>query len=421
MSGRTARRRVTMAEVARAAGVSVMTVSYAYGQPGRVSDEARARVREAAERLGYPGPHPGARSLRRGHTGTLGVVLGEHLTYAFDDPQATRFLSGVAQVCADHGMALTLVPVTGAPSDVDRVTEAAVDAFVVWTTADDDPVIDAIAATGLPAVIHGGPHRDGLFFVAADDRAAAAAVGREVFAGARRPGVLSFPLDRDRISQVAFGTAGPGPLPDLGRTPTPDRGRVPATAPSAPVPASVPAALDPNAEPPGTTPASASPGIDPDASTFRVTRQRLRGYRDAWAETGGDWSQVLVAVCSTNSAHEAEALVAELLTGPYACDAIAAMSDELALGALRTAARLGLSVPGDLTLSGWDDSDAATPAGLTTIAQSLRDQGARCARTALGHPAPADQSTDISWHLISRTSTRRPGKTDIHGVTEPPA
>ncbi|MFC4896955.1 LacI family DNA-binding transcriptional regulator [Streptosporangium amethystogenes subsp. fukuiense] len=364
MSGRTARRRVTMAEVARAAGVSVMTVSYAYGRPGRVSDEARARVREAAERLGYPGPHPGARSLRRGRTGNLGVVLGEHLTYAFDDPQATRFLSGVAQVCADHGMALTLVPVTGAPSDVDRVTEAAVDAFVVWTTADDDPVIDAIVATGLPAVIHGGPLREGLSFVAADDRAAATAVGREVFAGARRPGVLSFPLDRGRISQIAFGTQG-----------------------------------SPEAAPDG-----ASPGVDPDASTFRVTRQRLRGYRDAWASTGGDWSQVLVAVCSTNSAHEAEALAAELLTGPYACDAIAAMSDELALGALRTAARLGLSVPGDLTLSGWDDSDAATPAGLTTIAQSLRDQGAHCARTALGHPA----GTDVSWHLISRASTRRP-------------
>ncbi|MFI6458311.1 LacI family DNA-binding transcriptional regulator [Streptosporangium amethystogenes] len=415
MSGRTARRRVTMAEVARAAGVSVMTVSYTYGQPGRVSDEARARVREAAERLGYPGPHPGARSLRRGRTGNLGVVLGEHLTYAFDDPQATRFLSGVAQVCADQGMALTLVPVTGAPSDVDRVTEAAVDAFVVWTTADDDPVIDAIVATGLPAVIHGGPLREGLSFVSVDDRAAATAVGREVFAGARRPGVLSFPLDRDRISRVAFGTAGPLPgggtlapateAPGPAHAPAiPERGRVPATTHSDPGRAFVP--TDPN--PPGTTPGSASPGIDPDASTFRVTRQRLRGYRDAWASTGGDWSQVRVAVCSTNSADEAEALAAELLTGPYACDAIAAMSDELALGVLRTATRLGLSVPGDLTLGGWDDSDAATPAGLTTIAQSLRDQGARCARTALGHPAPAGQSADVSWHLINRASTRRP-------------
>ncbi|WP_436764149.1 LacI family DNA-binding transcriptional regulator [Streptosporangium sp. V21-05] len=421
MSGRTARRRVTMAEVARAAGVSVMTVSYAYGQPGRVSDEARAKVREAAERLGYPGPHPGARSLRSGRTGNLGVVLGEHLTYAFDDPQATRFLSGVAQVCADHGMALTLVPVTGSPSDVDRVTEAAVDAFVVWTTADDDPVIDAISATGLPAVVHGGPRRDGLSFVAADDRAAATAVGREVFAGARRPGVLSFPLDRARISGVAFGvpsgelpgTDGAGSEPlgasGSGTTHTPSRDAASGTVhtPSRDAASGMPRTPGP-APGPGAVPDGAYPGIDPDASTFRVTRRRLRGYRDAWAETGGDWSQVRVAVCSVNSTHEAEALAAELLTGPYACDAIAAMGDELALGVLRAATRLGLTVPGDLTLSGWDDSDAAAPAGLTTVAQSLRDQGARCARIALGQPIPADRDTEVAWHLISRESTRRP-------------
>ncbi|MGW4802057.1 hypothetical protein ACWEPC_57555, partial [Nonomuraea sp. NPDC004297] len=63
-----------------------MSVSYTYAQPDRVSERTRARVREAAARLGYPGPHPGARSLRRGRTGSLGVVLGEHLTYAFEDP-----------------------------------------------------------------------------------------------------------------------------------------------------------------------------------------------------------------------------------------------------------------------------------------------------------------------------------------------
>jgi DNA-binding LacI/PurR family transcriptional regulator len=99
-----------MADVARSAGVSVMTVSYAYGQPERVSDQARRKVREAAERLGYPGPHPVARSLRRGRAGALGVVLGEHLTYAFDDPQAARFLAGVAEVCVDHGLVSSRKP-----------------------------------------------------------------------------------------------------------------------------------------------------------------------------------------------------------------------------------------------------------------------------------------------------------------------
>ena len=148
--------RPTLRQVADAAGVSVMTASYAYSQPERVAPGTAAKVRAAAERLGYPGPHPGARSLRRGRAGSLGVILGERLAYAFDDPQAARFLAGVAEVCEAEGVGLTLVPITGADSDVHRVREAAVDGFIVWTTSDDDPVLDAVAASGRPAVVHAG-------------------------------------------------------------------------------------------------------------------------------------------------------------------------------------------------------------------------------------------------------------------------
>src|SRR5437763_15636250 len=99
--------RPPMAEVSRAARLSLMTVSYTYAQPDRVSADAAAKVRTAATELGYPGPHPAARALRRGRAGSLGVVLGERLTYAFDDPQAARFLSGVAEVCAAQAVGLT--------------------------------------------------------------------------------------------------------------------------------------------------------------------------------------------------------------------------------------------------------------------------------------------------------------------------
>ncbi len=112
------RNRPTLREVAGAAGVSPMTASYVYSRPGRVAPATAAKVRAAAQRLGYPGPHPGARSLRRGRAGSLGVVLGERLTYAFDDPQAARFLAGVAEVCADEETGLTLVPTTGADSEI---------------------------------------------------------------------------------------------------------------------------------------------------------------------------------------------------------------------------------------------------------------------------------------------------------------
>ena len=45
--------RPTMADVAAAAGVSTMSVSYTFNQPRRVSDATKQRVRAAAARLGY--------------------------------------------------------------------------------------------------------------------------------------------------------------------------------------------------------------------------------------------------------------------------------------------------------------------------------------------------------------------------------
>src|ERR687894_1650745 len=110
-------KRVTLAQVAELAGVSVMTASYTYNRPDRVSDGARARVLAAAAQLGYAGPDPSARSLRRGSTRTLGVVLGEHLSYAFDDPGAVSFLAGIAEVCTEHGYGMTIPPITGAADD----------------------------------------------------------------------------------------------------------------------------------------------------------------------------------------------------------------------------------------------------------------------------------------------------------------
>src|SRR5215211_4112160 len=195
-------KRVTLAQVAQLAGVSVMTASYTYNRPGRVSEQARSKVLAAAARLGYAGPDASARSLRRGTTLSLGVVLGEHLNYAFDDPGAVSFLAGVAEVCAGEGTGMLIVPITGADDDVDRVSQAAVDGFIVWTTSDDDPVLAAVRATQRPAVIHGGPAVRGLDLVSIDNRAAARAIGTVAFAGARRPAVVSFPLSRDRVSSI---------------------------------------------------------------------------------------------------------------------------------------------------------------------------------------------------------------------------
>lgn len=340
--------RITLAQVAARAGVSVMTASYTYNQPQRVSAASRERVLAAAEELGYPGPDPGARSLRRGRSQTIGVVLGEQLTYAFEDPQAASFLAGVAGVCAAHGYGMTILPVTGGAEDIRRVRAAAVDGFIVWTTVDDDPVLSAISASRRPAVVHGGPRIAGVELVGIDDQAAARAIGLVAFRRARRPAVVSFPVDRERRPALHNGP--------------------PTTARKIP---------------------------------FPVTRSRMRGYRSAARTLGHDWSSVPVAVCPRNSADDAEQAARELLAGNNPPDAIAAMSDQLAAGVVRAAEALGIDIPGQLALTGFDDDRLADRLRLSTVRQSLRDQGAACAQLALG--MSPDRSAE--WSVIERAST----------------
>ncbi|GAA0589276.1 LacI family DNA-binding transcriptional regulator [Actinomadura livida] len=341
-------KRVTLAQVAELAGVSVMTASYTYNRPDRVSEKARSKVLAAAAALGYAGPDPSARSLRRGSTRTLGVVLGEHLSYAFDDPEAVSFLAGVADVCAGHGYGVTILPISGAADDVTRIRDAAVDGFVIWTTYDDDPVLAAVRAMRRPAVVHGGPAVRGMGLVSIDNRAAAAAVGALAFAGAARPAVLSLPLTRERTSTITAG-------------------------------------------------------VDIGAASFPVTRDRLEGYRRAAEGAGLAWREVTVAVCARNDAAEAERLAATLLASAEPPDAIAAMSDRQAAGVLRAARAAARAVPGDLAVTGWDDAAVAADLGLTTVAQSLRDQGAACAHAALGRE-PASRTAP--WSIVRRSSTR---------------
>ena len=195
---------------------------------------------------------------------------------------------------------------------------------------------------------HSGPSREGLRLVSIDHRSAARAIGDLAFAGARRPAVVSLPLTRDRVSWIASGV-------DIGEV------------------------------------------------TFPGTRDRLTGYREAAAQVGIDWDDVPVAVCGRNDVEEAERLATQLLTSAGRPDAIAAMSDQQAAGVVRAARAAGCDIPGELALTGWDDVPTATELGLTTVAQSLRDQGKACAHAALGED-PGDFSA--AWSVIRRGSTR---------------
>jgi DNA-binding LacI/PurR family transcriptional regulator len=79
------------------------------------------------------------------------------------------------------------------------------------------------------------------------------------------------------------------------------------------------------------------------------------------------------------------------------------MSDQQAVGVVRAAHAADRVIPDDVAVTGWDDAAVAAQLGLTTVAQSLREQGAACAHAALGQKP---NSRTASWSIIRRGSTR---------------
>lgn len=75
---------LTLSDVARAAGVSAITVSRALRQPERVSAEVRERVRDVVDRLGYV-PDPAARALASRRTDVIGVLIPSVTNQVFAD------------------------------------------------------------------------------------------------------------------------------------------------------------------------------------------------------------------------------------------------------------------------------------------------------------------------------------------------
>jgi DNA-binding LacI/PurR family transcriptional regulator len=92
-----------------------------------------------------------------------------------------------------------------------------------------------------------------------------------------------------------------------------------------------------------------------------------------------------VRVCRPNAPEPAREATLELLREPEAPTAILAMTDTLAVGALQAAAELGVSVPADLSVVGFDDSPVAahTTPPLTTVAQPQEEKGRLAAQWLL--------------------------------------
>lgn len=327
--------RITILDVAAAAGVSKSTVSRILDErlPRSDSETAR-RVRKIAEELGYV-RDVSAASLRRGNTMTVGIIV-PRLT----DTVMAMLYESLAKACSRTGR-FAIVATTDDRAKADRLAaesllKRGVDGLILSTARDDDDFPDILAARGVPTVLALRTDGHSLSSIG-DDRLGGYLATRHLLdLGHRRIGVI----------------AGP--------------------------------------------------------SYASSARTRVEGYRQAMTEMGLTIDPSLI-VSSTFGIESGAEAAEKIMHLPQTPTAIFAVNDNTAIGALSGLMRMGLSVPGDVSLVGYNDipivSHLSTP--LTTLRVPFEQIAANALDLLGGEAIPPDDRIRVSAPtLIPRKSTR---------------
>jgi len=311
--------RGTLSDVAKAVGVSSATVSNAFNRPDQLSNQLRNKILGVARKLNYSGPNPAARMLSTGFANVIGVVYGEPIHFAFQDPADSAFVGGVAEACGKRGLGLLLLG--GGPQSASMIRTAAVDGFIAYSIPKDDVALQAVADRGLPTVIVDQPVLPGIPNVGIDDRKSAKICAKHLRdLGHRHFGIVSLLLHNDGYRGLF------------------DRVRM-----------------------------AGSPHL--------VASLRLQGYLEA-LKPSSDFS-ITLWECPLNNEEEGRIACENLLRIKPRPTAILAMSDRLAVGTMEAARLSRYLIPKDLSVVGFDDISAAkwlTPP-LTTMQQVSEDKG----------------------------------------------
>jgi DNA-binding LacI/PurR family transcriptional regulator len=336
------RRRPTIADVARRAGVSPAAVSFAVnGRPG-VGEKTRARILETAKELGWH-PSASARALTEARARTIGLVLTRHTEELEADSFFVRFLAGIERrlAPADYALLLQLVPSSGSEKALGAYERLAaggrVDGFLLTDPELEDPRVPLLARAGLPVVVAGRPEPDSPFPWVETDHDLGMVSAVEHLAG----------LGHERIAFLGA------------------------------------------------------------AESFEHVQRRLARWREAISAAGLDPGPVVFAK------GDSAAAARELLDG--APTAATCTSDSLALTLVAAARGRGMSVPRDLSVTGFDDSLLAglSAPALTSVRVDYAEFGAAAADALLaaigGTEAPEYKPS--APVLEVRASTASPGGT----------
>jgi DNA-binding LacI/PurR family transcriptional regulator len=305
--------RINIKDIAERAGVSKTTVSFAFNNPERLPEARVKQILQIAAEMGYT-PDPVARTLSTGKTGTIGILVPQPIPEIIRNPFMPEFLEGVGEICTEASLSLMIVPpIKGSMQRA--ISNAAVDGFLTLGLEEYKDTMMVLRQRGVPYVTVDSDPIEGVAAVNVDDEDGARAVMEHVLAfGHRQITILAIRSGKMGHYQEYAGTL----------------------------------------------------------------RRRVDGYRTALAQVGLeiDGKQVRLIECpSTENGGEIGFLHA--WKGRFRPTAIVAMSDIIAIGAMKAAQEAGVCVPEDLSIAGFDDLPLASLVRppLTTVAQPLTEKG----------------------------------------------
>ncbi|GAA1488054.1 LacI family DNA-binding transcriptional regulator [Brachybacterium sacelli] len=317
----TSSHRATIGDVARRAGVSKATVSFAYSGKRPVSEGTRQRIFESAESLGWTASES-ARALASSRTATIGLVIARRPEIISADPFFPRFIAGCEAVLAEAGMGLLLSVVTTEEDETAAYTRYAagrVDGVILLDIKHGDRRPALMRALGLPAVMLAPTRPEPLL---EDDGMTLPAVIAENATAIHELVGLLVEAGHHRIAHVS------GPPHYVHAT------------------------------------------------------ERRAAFTAAMTEHELDPSLVIEGDFTAASG---QARTAELLDQVPRPTAIVYANDVMAVAGLSLARSRGLRIPEDLSLTGFDDSDLSghLSPGLTSVSTRPDEVGATVVRTLL--------------------------------------